>query len=351
MTCLGGAGNAANIRYDVSRDSLRGLVGRSYAAFGQASIKATDALGFTAGARISREEKDFSYYETLPLENSMVTFDHLRAKPGWNVFTPKLGAQYSFLPELMTYASFGLGFKAGGIPGRPASPALFKPTNPEWVTTYELGAKSEWFERRLRVNLAAFFSRYTDIQITRNTTDSQGAFVRLEQNAGNGRIFGFEAEASAAPIRGLTLSTGAGYTNFKFTSLLPQQAAPGMAVLSLHDQLPFTPKLTAVLGAAYRILLAQHGGITPRVDLEYSSGYFTDIGPNTPAIAQGRYLLLNARLAYAPDSEAWEVFVSGTNLTNRAVVGSGVYGPANGSSIVSYRPPRMGYAGVRFNFD
>jgi iron complex outermembrane receptor protein len=300
---------------------------------------------------MSREEKDFTYYETLPLENDKVTFDNVKASPGWNVFTPKLGAQYRFTPEFMAYGSFSVGFKAGGIPGRPASPALYVPTNPEWVTAYELGVKSEWFDRRLRVNLAGFYSLYKDIQVTRNTTDAQGAFVRLEQNAGDGRIFGFEAEAATAPVRGLTLTAGAGYTNFAFTSLLPQMAAPGMAVLSLNDQLPYNPKLTAVFSAAYRISLGDAGGITPRVDLNYSSGYFTDIGPNTPGIAQGKYAMLNARLAYAPDSERYEVFVSASNLTNQAIVGSGVYGPANGSQIVSYRPPRMFYAGMRFNFD
>ena len=52
-----------------------------------------------------------------------------------------------------------------------------------------------------------------------------------------------------------------------------------------------------------------------------------------------------------PRSTTWEGYVSVTNVTNEAVIGSGVYGPANGSQVVSYRTPRMIFGGVRFNFD
>jgi iron complex outermembrane recepter protein len=174
--------------------------------------------------------------------------------------------------------------------------------------------------------------------------------VRVEQNAGDGRLQGFEAEAATTPVRGLNFSVGAGFTDFKFTSLLPQMAAPGVKVLSLANKLPFTPKLTALVSASYRIDMGSAGSITPRADLYYASGYFTDID-NTAEIAQGKYVTLNARLAYALPSERWEAFVNVTNITNEAVIASGVYGISLGSQIVSYRPPRMVYAGVRFNID
>jgi len=70
-----------------------------------------------------------------------------------------------------------------------------------------------------------------------------------------------------------------GFTDFAFTSLLPQQGAPAM-LLTLDSKLPFTPKLTAAASAAYRIDMGDAGCLTPGADLEYSSGYFVDI-PNT----------------------------------------------------------------------
>lgn len=127
------------------------------------------------------------------------------------------------------------------------------------LTTFELGAKSEFFDRRLRLNVAAFFSRYTDIQISRNTVDNDGAYIRLEQNAGTARIFGFEAEITAAPVRGLQLNATAGYNNFRFSSLLPQMAAMGTPLLTLDNKLPFTPSLVGTVSAAYRILIGVGG--------------------------------------------------------------------------------------------
>lgn len=347
--CLGGAGNMRNLPFDQTRLGRRDLKGRSYAAFGQGSVQITDALSFTAGARISREEKDFVYFETRPLQNNRVSFDNVRANPSWNVFTPKLSIEYQFAPNLMAYGSYALGFKAGGVNGRPVRDDLFTAFGPEWLTTFELGAKSEFFDKRLRMNVALFFSRYTDIQISRNTVDMNNAFIRLEQNAGTARIFGFEVEITAAPVRGLTINATAGYNNFAFTSLLPQMAAPGTPLLTLDNKLPFNPSLVGTLSGAYRVLMGVAGSITPRFDLSYSSSYFIDID-NTEAVKQKPFVVLNARLTYAPERADWELFVAATNLTQQAVIGSGVASPANGSQIVSYRPPRMIYAGARFNF-
>jgi iron complex outermembrane receptor protein len=349
-TCLGGAGNKNNLRFDQTRLGARDLKGRSYAAFGQAQLKATEQLGFTAGARISREEKDFTYFETRPLQNDLVSFDNVKAKPSWNVFTPKLGIEYQLAKTFLAYGSYAVGFKAGGVNGRPTRPDLFESFGPEWLTTFELGAKTDWLDKRLRLNVALFYSRYTDIQITRNTVDSNNMFIRLDQNAGDANISGFEAEATVVPVRGLNLAAAAGFTAFKFTSLLPQMAQMGQSTITLDNKLPFTPKLVSTFSASYRIELGEVGRITPRADLYYCSGYFIDID-NTAAVQQDKYLTLNARLSYAPLSEKWELFVAATNLTNVAVIGSGVSAPANGNQIVSYNAPRMIYAGARFTFD
>jgi iron complex outermembrane receptor protein len=349
MTCLGGKGNMANLRFDQTRTGERDLQGRSYAAFGQAALELSPFV-FTAGARISREEKDFTYFETRPLQNDLVSFDHVKSNPAWNVFTPKLSVELRFTPELMTYASYALGFKAGGVNGRPTRPDLFTSFGPEWLSAFELGAKSDWLDKRLRVNLALFYSIYSDIQITRNTVDDQGAFIRLEDNAGDAVIAGFELESTIVPLRGLNITAALGYTHFEFTSLLPQMTPPGVLPITLDNKLPFTPELTGNLGASYRISLGSAGSLTPRVDFMYSSGYYIDID-NTEAVEQGPYAWLNARLGYMPESAKFELFAAVTNLTNRAVIGSGVSAPANGSQIVSYLPPRMIYGGARFSFD
>jgi iron complex outermembrane recepter protein len=349
-TCLGGMGNPGNLRFDQTRLGKRTLDGRSYAGFVHGSFAITEQLGITAGLRVSREDKDFIYHETRPLQGNKVSFDNVPANPGWTVVTPKAGLEFRFSDALMAYASYARGFKAGGVNGRPARPDLFTSFDPEWVTTYEAGLKSDWFGGSLRINAALYFSQYSDIQITRNTVDADGAFIRLEDNAGDGVVRGFELEATWVPLRGLQLSGGVGMSAFDFTELLPQEAPPGTPLLTRGSELPFNPEITGTASLAYWLALGAAGQIGLRADVAGSSSYFIDID-NTAEVSQGAYFMFDARLAYASEDGHWEIFAAAKNLTDRAVVGSGVAARANGSYVVSYRPPRMLYAGVRFDFE
>jgi iron complex outermembrane receptor protein len=68
-------------------------------------------------------------------------------------------------------------------------------------------------------------------------------------------------------------------------------------------------------------------------------------------VSRPAYVWLNARLGYGPSSASWEAFVAATNLGNEAVIASSVAAVATGSQVVSYKPPRLVYAGARFAFD
>lgn len=349
-SCLGGANNSANLRYDQTRLGNRWLDGSSYAAFANADYKVTEAFSLTAGARVSKEKKNFRYYEVRPLQNNLVSFNNVTAGDTWNVFTPKLGAQYRFSKDLMAYASWSKGFKAGGVNGRPTRADLFNTFDPERLTAYEAGLKGDFWDRRLRLNLAAYFSQYDDIQITRNTTDSTGAFIRLETNGGDGEIKGLEAEATVLLAEGLTLNAGLGYTDFKFTKLLPQQAAAGTVLLTLDNKLPFVPEFTANLGVTYEVPVSADGAaLRLHGDWRHSSSYFIDID-NTAAVAQGAYDMFDGRVTYVPAAGNWELFVAMSNITNKAVIANGVASPANGNQMVTYKPPRMTYGGIRVTF-
>lgn len=349
-SCLGGANNANNLRYDQMRLGNRWLDGSSYAAFAHAGYKVTDAFSLTAGARISKEKKDFRYYEVRPLQNNLVSFNNVKAGDTWDVFTPKLGAEYKFDSNMMAYVSWSKGFKAGGVNGRPTRADLFNTFDPEKLTAYEAGFKGDFFDRRLRLNLAAYFSEYNDIQITRNTTDSTGAFIRLETNGGDGEIKGLEAEATALLTEGLTLQAGLGYTDFKFTKLLPQQATAGTVLLGLKNELPFVPKFTGNLGLTYEVPVSADGAaVRLRGDWRHSSSYFIDID-NTAAVAQDAYDVFDGRITFVPAAGSWELFVAMSNIGDKAVIANGVASPANGNQMVTYKPPRMTYGGIRVTF-
>lgn len=343
---LGGPNNPNNARLDNSRTGSRLMQNSSYAAFLHGTYSFTDRWSVTAGARFSREEKQFDYYETRPLRN-VVSFDTYNLTPvpadKWDIFTPKLGLEFKPSEDVLLYVQGSTGFKAGGYNGRPSSATALQSFDEEELETVEAGIKSEWLAHTLRLNAAVFRSEYTDIQITRLSAELGG--VRLEENAGSGESYGGELELTYLPFSDLRLGAALGYQHFEFTELRPGvQLACGTDCV-----LPFAPELTANLSAAYTVRFGSAWQMDMRVDYKYSDSYFID-ADNTNAVGQGSYDWLDARIALKPTDSDWELFVGGSNLGNEAVVANGVHSLPNNSQMVTYKPPRQWAAGVRLEF-
>ncbi|HTE42692.1 MAG TPA: TonB-dependent receptor [Steroidobacteraceae bacterium] len=334
------------VAHDITRDSYRWIEGTSYAGFLHGSYAFTPAWSVEAGLRYSKESKDFTFYQFRPLRG-ISDFPLTTRTNDWNVVTPKVSVQYKPVDGLMIYADYTTGFKAGGFNGRPGNSSLGIATfNEENVKTTELGAKSEFFGNRLRINATAFFSDYTDIQITRLLPNGD----RSDDNAGDGEVKGAELEIAAMPLEGLTLAAALGFTDFEYTSLKPGVAFGCMAGADYSNcTLPFNPGFTSNFSASYRIPMGDMGGLTLRGDVTHSDRYFVEID-NVSVVGQDAYDSIDARMAWNSSDDKWELALGGTNLTNEAIVANGVNATANNSRIVTYKPPRQWYAGVRVNF-
>src|SRR5690606_2858663 len=103
------------------------------------------------------------------------------------------------------------GFKSGGYNGRPTSNAEIQSFDEEFIWAYEAGLKSEWFDRRLRLNLAGFYYDYTDIQLSSAQFTPETGLIAVVENAGDAEIWGFEGELTARPAAGLDVGLGVGY--------------------------------------------------------------------------------------------------------------------------------------------
>ena len=190
----------------------------SNAAYGQGTYAITSTVNATAGLRYTSEKT----YLTLENHNAAVCqVDGVPATgaPCINSFDNSFsnvsytgGLDWQVLDSVLLYAKTSRGFRAGGTNQR-SNPAL--PYAPEIVTDYEIGAKSDWFDRRLRVNLAVYHSNYKDIQRSVYVNDSQ-SFVTEIQNAASAKINGAELEITARPFNALTLSASAAYTDPKY---------------------------------------------------------------------------------------------------------------------------------------
>lgn len=350
----------------------------SYAAYGHADYRLTDAIGFTLGARYSVDVKTFTggqqdlndffykisgcypYNASASLIGAPATLTCQQAlgfpnpqnhsqvyPPGENkqtfyVFTPTAGVQYHFNDEVMAYASYAKGFKSGGwttrltAPLPPGSPA---PTfGPEKDTTYEVGLKSEWFDRRLQVNLAGFDSDYKDIQLTYQISTSP-----VTQNAGDARILGAELETHAILGHGFQLNASVGYMDAHYTKILAGASS------TTGRQLPKTPKWKFDISPEFDQSLGNAGDLRFAVDYTHISAMFNDVA-NTPLLGRPAVDLVNASVTYATANDHYELVVGGSNLTDARYVTTGQPQVAGGVVFGTYTAPSEWFATLRVKY-
>ena len=96
----------------------------------------------------------------------------------------------------MFYYTYSEGFKSGGFNGRPTVAAEVESYDPEFLINHEVGIKSEWFDRKLRLNASAFIYHYDDLQFSAVSADpATGTLLLVVDNVGSAKVKGFEIEA------------------------------------------------------------------------------------------------------------------------------------------------------------
>ncbi len=249
----------------------------TWAGFGQATFEATPKLSFVLGGRYSYDKKRLyqrfvfnNYTYTDPFGNVTDCYTCLAdgttgrtLEEGWGAFTPKAGVNFKPNEDVLLYASYARGFKSGGWSPRPTpTNRAEEPFDPETIETFELGAKTQFFDRRMTFNLAAFLSYYKDIQLT----TLQPNFSLQVINAGENRLGGLEAELVARPVRGLDLNASVGWLSNTYTDI--PTTDPNFQIT---DELPDAPEWTLNLGGQYRFDLTPQASLTLRGDANYRS--------------------------------------------------------------------------------
>jgi iron complex outermembrane receptor protein len=280
---------------------------KSYAAFGQATWSATDKLSFTAGLRYTQDEKSFRATIAAPT-NLAVAID-----ADFDAWTPKLGVDYKFTDAIFGYASISRGFKAGGFNGLDRNPAVLRRAfDPQLSTSYEVGLKADWFDSRLRTNVAVFVNDLEDLQ----QVASAGGGAFPTQNVGDARLTGFEAEIAASPIEGLTLFGNFGVLDDEYQELNPGASAATAGAIGL----PLVAETTAQLGANYTFPLTDRYRARIGADARYVGNYFVNVQNNLEA---GDYWRSDAFVSLGTENGKWEVALEGRNLTDEETYVSG----------------------------
>jgi iron complex outermembrane receptor protein len=294
-------------------DDPSGVHNRS--AFLHSVYHFTPRLNLTMGLRYTTERKDYTFNRLDVPQPAFFGPEgmHIRTSQHYNKTDWRVGLDYAWTDEVMTYLQTSTGFRGAGFNPRPALPSQIIPFDTETLTSYEIGVKSELLDRRLRVNAAAFFSEYDDIQLTARIPDLAGFPANVRVNAGQAEIRGFELEVSTRLSERLSIDGQAAWTYFRYTNLGLAAGLPGGPTLDTDPV--YTPRLRYNLWAHYRVPFAHAGALALDGGYIWQDRLFTDAA-NTPLLAVGSYGLLNARLTWSSPDERWSVAAFGTNLTN-----------------------------------
>ncbi len=313
---FGGAGNFLNHFLDLDLDIFNEMRISSIAGFGQATFDITDKLSLTGGLRYTHEKKDYTLRHRR-IASGLFIVPLTTVSNSWNAATPMANLQYQWTDNIMSYVSFARGFKSGGFNGRPTESALVETFNPEYVSSYEIGVKSQFLDNRLRLNLDAFYMNYTDMQVNViSFSKNTGSLVLRTSNIGAARIKGVEMDFQAIPIAGMRVGGNLGYLSFRINQLDPTVVGVTMNSKGIR-----APKWTMSAYAEYSWDIRNNGRFTVRGDWTYESASFSDI-TNTPSIIRKAHSIFNARLSYQMLQGQWEISLFGSNLTDKRFINS-----------------------------
>lgn len=306
--CAGGRGNPLNVALDITQHALNDLVVTSYAAFGQFNYRFTDRWSGTLGARYSRESKDY-FTSSAKVESSQalgVTIYNVpptRRKATFNDFSPKVGLEYKARDSLLLYGNYSEGFRSGTFNGRASAQRAVEAVDPESVKNFELGFKSEWGGRTVRLNGAAFFTTYRDIQFISVESDPTAGYIVFLRNADEAEVYGFELEGLAQLTDDVLAYANVGHTHSEITSIDPLLSLT--TGVDKGDQLRKSPEWTFAVGGQYT-RRTRFGRLVGRVDYNWQDKVFHEAS-NAPIAAEDAYGLLNLRLAWQSSDDHWEV--------------------------------------------
>ena len=303
---------------------------KSTAAFVDFNWGFIDKWRLNFGGRYTKDKKSLDNFYFAPLGAPSKSFSK---------FTPKVGVDFRPTEDYMLYASFSRGYRSGGFSNRAQTViSTNTPYEPEIVDSTEVGAKLEFFDRRLAANIALFNAKYKGLQ--QNTTIPGGPTGNetIVSNVGSAKIRGVELDLIGRATQNLTLNLSLGTLNSHFEGFITK--APVGGVLERFDysdnDLIYNPKFTLSVGAQYKQPVS-FGELAFNVgyrhiaeyDQQISQGPITVVGTganlinvvngNDPRVRAAAQNLVDASITTEFDTHGtgkWKATLYGRNLTN-----------------------------------
>ncbi len=306
----------------------------SFAAFFEADYALTDQFTLTLGGRYTEDEK-----ESRQFGNINTITDPFSDHPNetWDEFTPRIGGRYAVNDDVMLFATYSKGYRSGGFNGRVNSlEEARQPYDTETVDNYELGIKSEWWDKRLRLNANLFYMEYDDKQEELQLPSDEGTGQKtVVTNASSATIAGAELDVQAFLSENLSMRANLGYLDSEYDDFQYTDINGGVVDLSDID-FRRAPDWTGTIDATYEWELAG-GNAWVRVAYHYIGEHFVNVA-NSPELENDAQHLVDASINYSINNFTFSLF--GRNLTDEDGYTHG-YDVAGLWSYAATRPPRV----------
>lgn len=299
---------------------------KSYAVYGQATYN-LETLALTLGGRMTRDEKNGRLFTVNGAATSFTFRENDRR------FDPLATIAWQASDSINLYAKYATGYRAGGASSRSLN---YRSFGPEAVKSYEVGAKTEFFDRLVRLNLAGYIMDRTDTQVDFNffipqTNGTVRNTLETVNAAGTTKIRGIEADLTVRPADGLSLGMSYAYTHTKVPPArntvqeqLNASLTPPVTTQVFQDvYILYTPKHALSGSIDYDIPVNANGAMLKlHVDGNYSSPAFTFASED---VKTDKSFIVNARLSLAeiPMSENGQnmtVALWARNLLNNSII-------------------------------
>lgn len=283
----------------------------SYAVFGEATWNLGERFSLTVGGRYTEESKhtdiDASSVANQPAGDPWSLFipggDFVTGdKHTWSEFTPKVVLEFAVNDDMNTYISYSEGFKSGGYNGQPDNAAGVQPFEPEHAQSYEIGLKGKFVDDSMSMNLAYFFTDFSDLQL-QGFDPVTGS--PITNNAAQAEISGFELEVFGS-YGNFFYSIAGSWLDHKFTEYAIEVFDPTIMggppfrlVNKAGDRIGLIPDYNYHVGLGYEWPLSGGGSI--RLSADYAAVDETITVFNT--MWSDSYEVVDARLAWESDSD------------------------------------------------
>ena len=294
-------------------------VADSTAAFFSIDYSLTDALTLTVGGRYTKESKDFdgasSSYVFSDVSEEDLAALMTNFKADFNECSPKVAMTFTPSDDTMIFGSYTEGFKSGGFFGRQANFNIDPSYEPEYVKTFELGAKRTMLEGRMTLNATLYSSEFVDKQESIFIPISNVNVATVVRNAASLDISGIELEMQLQATESIKLRASYGHVDAEYNSYLADLNGDGVNTDNSALTPRNTPENTASLGVTHTRPFGE-GSLQSNVTYRYRSSMEGD-AQNKVLGFQSSITNVNANVSYTFGAdEEFKLSAYGNNITD-----------------------------------